>query len=364
MRSRHSQRTGYLKNATVLLLTAAFLFGWVASSPLPVAAEADPTAIILEGLTDCREAIDLSGASLPVSELGRVYVSVLHSHPELFHVAPRLSYSYTERDGTRTVVQVYPVYTLTGDALTAARADYRDVLAAILAEMELTFGSHPRTEADTVLYLHDYLAHRYAYDTRPEAEANADAYSFLRDGRGICQAYALAFLALCQGAGLEADLVVSDAMDHAWNHVRVEGEWYHVDVTRDDPIPAAEGTDEVDHLRLLRSDEGMEALGYHGFSCAAGHTCTDPRYETPEGGSGWGIFSQRLTFSGGKWLGMDDSGGVVAVNLQKTGVFMGQVGDADLNGEVDPADLLCLYDPALPEAWREEARRRLLDVGG
>ena len=364
MRSRHSQRTGYLKNATVLLLTAAFLFGWVASSPLPVAAEADPTAIILEGLTDCREAIDLSGASLPVSELGRVYVSVLHSHPELFHVAPRLSYSYTERDGTRTVVQVYPVYTLTGDALTAARADYRDVLAAILAEMELTFGSHPRTEADTVLYLHDYLAHRYAYDTRPEAEANADAYSFLRDGRGICQAYALAFLALCQGAGLEADLVVSDAMDHAWNHVRVEGEWYHVDVTRDDPIPAAEGTDEVNHLRLLRSDEGMEALGYHGFSCAAGHTCTDPRYETPEGGSGWGIFSQRLTFSGGKWLGMDDSGGVVAVNLQKTGVFMGQVGDADLNGEVDPADLLCLYDPALPEAWREEARRRLLDVGG
>ena len=343
-------------------MTAAFLFGWVASSPLPVAAEADPTAIILEGLTDCREAIDLSGASLPVSELGRVYVSVLHSHPELFHVAPRLSYSYTERDGTRTVVQVYPVYTLTGDALTAARAYYRDVLAAILTEMELTFGGHPRTEADTVLYLHDCLAHRYTYDTRAEAEANADAYSFLRDGRGICQAYALTFLALCQGAGLEADLVVSDAMDHAWNHVRVEGEWYHVDVTRDDPIPAAEGADEVNHLRLLRSDEGMEALGYSGFSCAAGHTCTDTRYETPEGETGWGIFSQKLTFSGGKWLGMDDSGGVVAINLQKTGIFMGQVGDADLNGVIDPADLLCLYDPSLPEAWREGVRERL--VGG
>ena len=343
-------------------MTAAFLFGWVASSPLPVAAEADPTAIILEGLTDCREAIDLSGASLPVSELGRVYVSVLHSHPELFHVAPRLSYSYTERDGTRTVVQVYPVYTLTGDALTAARADYRDVLAAILAEMELTFGSHPRTEADTVLYLHDYLAHRYAYDTRPEAEANADAYSFLRDGRGICQAYALAFLALCQGAGLEADLVVSDAMDHAWNHVRVEGEWYHVDVTRDDPIPAAEGTDEVNHLRLLRSDEGIEALGYHGFSCAAGHTCTDGRYEAAEEGTGWGIFSQKLVFSGGKWMGMDENGGVVAMKFQKEGVFMGKVGDADLNGVIDPADLLCLYDPSLPEVWREGVRERL--VGG
>ena len=362
MRSLHSQRTGYLKNATVLLLTAAFLFVWITSFPLPVsAAETDPAAILTEGLTACREIIDLSDSSLPVTELGQVYLTVLHSHPELFHVAPRLSYSYTERDGTRTVVQVYPAYTLTGDALTAARAYYRDALAAILTEMDLTFGSYPRTEADTVLYLHDCLADRYTYDTRAESP-NADAYTFLRDGAGICQAYALTFLALCRGAGLEADLVVSDAMDHAWNHVRVDGVWYHVDVTRDDPIPAAEGTDEVNHLRLLRSDEGMEALGYHGFSCAAGHTCTDPRYETPEEGTGWGIFSQKLVFSGGKWLGMDDSGGVVAINLQKTGIFMGQVGDADLNGVIDPADLLCLYDPSLPETWREGVRGRL--VGG
>ena len=335
------------------------------AAPLPVsAAETDPAAILLEGLTACQDAIDLSGASLPITELGQVYLSVLHSHPELFHVAPRLSYGYTDRGGIRTVTEVYPVYTLTGEALTAARAAYREAISAILTEMELTFGDLPRTEADTVLYLHDYLAHRYAYDTRPEAEANADAYTFFRDGVGICQAYALTFLALCRGAGLEADLVVSDAMDHAWNHVRVEGVWYHVDVTRDDPIPAAEGTDEVNHLHLLRSDGGMVALGYHGFSCAAGHTCTDPRYETPEGETGWGIFSQKLTFSGEKWLGMDDSGGVVAVKLQKEGFFMGKVGDADLNGVIDPADLLCLYDPSLPEAWREEARRRLLDGGG
>ena len=63
-------------------------------------------------------------------------------------------------------------------------------------------------------------------------------------------------------------------------------------------------------------------------------------------------------------MGMDENGAVVAVKLQKTGVFVGQVGDADLNGVIDPADLLCLYDPTLPEAWREEARRRLWDGGG
>ncbi len=358
-----------MKNATVLLLTVALLFsmggrGFI----LPVSAEnTDPAAALLEGLTACAESIDLSGASLPVSALGRLYQSLLHSHPELFHVAPRLSYGYTETmaDGTpcRTVTEVYPAYTLTDSALTAARTVYRDTLAEILTEMEAAFGSFPRTEADTVLYLHDYLADRYVYDTRADAP-NADAYTFFRDGRGICQAYALAFLALCRGAGLEADLVVSDAMNHAWNHVRADGVWYHVDVTRDDPIPAAEGRDEVNHSRLLRSDRGMEDLGYHGYTCAAGHTCLDTRYETFGGGSGWGDFSQKLLFSEGKWMGMDESGEPVAIKLQKTGVFIGQVGDVDLNGVFDPADLLAVYDPAFPETWRTWMRDALTHTKG
>lgn len=360
---------GYTKNATVLLLTVALLLLWGdCGGLLPVSAEdSDPTAMLLEGLVACRETVSLAGASLPVSELGGLYLSLLHDRPELFHVAPRLSYGYTETvvNGTpcRTVTEVYPVYTLTGRELAVARVFYRDTLAGILTEMELTFGEQPRTEADTVLYLHDCLADRYAYDTRAE-NPNADAYTFLRDGRGICQAYALTFLALCRGAGLEADLVVSDAMNHAWNHVRVEGVWYHVDVTRDDPIPAAEGRDEVNHTRLLRSDEGMARLGYHGYTCTAGHTCIDTRYETVAGGSGWSGFSQKLLFSEGKWMGMDKSGGMVAIKLQKTGVIFGQVGDVDLNGVADPADLLAIYDPAFPEAWRRWMRDALTQKTG
>ena len=363
MRCLNEQKTGILQNATVWLLTVAFLFWGL--RPLSVAAKpSDPAAILAEGLTDCLASIDLRGASLPVAELGSLYRDVLLAHPQLFHVAPRLSCGYVEATvngvQTRVVTYVSPVYTMTGTELTAARALYRETVTSILSAMETAFGDHPRTEADTVLYLHDTLAQEYAYDTRPEANANADAYTFFRDGVGICQAYALAFLALARGAGLEAHIVTSDGMDHAWNHVRVEGEWYHVDVTRDDPIPAAGGAPTVTHTRLLRSDKGLDQLGYYGYTCPYGHTCTDTRFEGADNGRMWGSITQKMEFSGGRWLGEDQSGGIVAIKLTPDGVFGGQVGDVDLNGEVDPRDLLALYDPRLPETWREWMRRFLV----
>ena len=111
MKSQHETRT--VKTATALLLTVMLLF--FGRKPLPASA-APPTAtdaslLLVEGLTNCKESIDLRDASLPVSELGRLYQKVLLDHPELFHVAPRLSCSYTE-----TVTDGIPARTVTAAA--------------------------------------------------------------------------------------------------------------------------------------------------------------------------------------------------------------------------------------------------------
>ncbi len=345
----------------VLLAVLLMIFG---PCSLPVRAETpDPAAILLDGLLSCEEAIDLSACNLSSSDLGRVYADLLHSHPELFHVALRLTFTSRETavngQAQRLVAEVYPAYTMTGRELTTARTLYRDTLSVLLAEMDAAFGARPPTEAETVLYIHDQLAHRYAYDTRT-GTLNADAYTFFRDGVGICQAYALAFLALARGAGLEADFVASDAMDHAWNHVRVDGVWYHIDVTRDDPIPAREGSEEVNHVRLLRSDEGMKSLGYHGYTCASGHACTDTRYE-PDGEAALTDFHDPMTPFGTAWLGEAGDGAPVVAEVGKEGISTGKEGDMDGDGEVTPADLLAVYDAEYPEAWRGWLRGTLVE---
>ncbi len=324
---------------------------------------------LLAGLLATEDAIDITDIGLPTTALGAVYTALLHSQPALFHVAPRFSYAYipsSDASDDAVVTVVYPSYTLTGQDLSDARRDFRDAISGILDSMETAFAGRTRTEAETVLYLHDYLADRYDYDTR--TTPNITAYTLFRDGVGVCQAYALAYLALCRAAGLEADLVVSPDMDHAWNHVRIGEEWYHVDVTRDDPIPAPGGKAAVTHDRLLRSDAGMAALGYTNFSCAGGHMCTDTRYEIPADGPPAikaVLHAYRTPLiplpSGEITLWLAPSEGPITARLGDEGAMIHAPGDIDGDGRITPADLLLLRDPAVPETLRDAVREAIVE---
>lgn len=63
----------------------------------------------------------------------------------------------------------------------------------------------------------------------------------------VCEAYARAFKVLCDNAGIPCVLVDGNAYNgegaenHMWNYVKVDGSWYAVDVTWNDPLGGASG---------------------------------------------------------------------------------------------------------------------------
>ena len=63
---------------------------------------------------------------------------------------------------------------------------------------------------------------------------NATAYSCIVNGKAQCAGYADAFLQTAKACGIEARYVYNAT--HAWNLVELDGDWYHVDVTWEDPI--------------------------------------------------------------------------------------------------------------------------------
>ena len=50
---------------------------------------------------------------------------------------------------------------------------------------------------------------------------------------GVCQAYAYAFYYLMSKFDIECYVTASDTMNHAWNIVKIQDDYYHVDCTYD-----------------------------------------------------------------------------------------------------------------------------------
>lgn len=70
-----------------------------------------------------------------------------------------------------------------------------------------------------------------------EAEDAFNAYGIIVKKTGVCQSYALSYKLLCQMSGVEAKVItgyLNDTLPHAWNAVRLDGEWYQTDCTNNE----------------------------------------------------------------------------------------------------------------------------------
>lgn len=90
-----------------------------------------------------------------------------------------------------------------------------------------------------VKFVNDYIVKNTVYGTDTISASPHSAYAVLKEGKGVCQGYALLALKMLQNLGVETKYVVGkvNTGGHAWNLVKVNGEWYHLDTTWNDPVP-------------------------------------------------------------------------------------------------------------------------------
>ena len=80
-----------------------------------------------------------------------------------------------------------------------------------------------------------------------------DATGVLLNGKGVCESYASAYQLCLEILGVENYIMTSANGEHVWNRVKVDGKWYHVDVTWNDT------TGDNDAFFLLDDDEFLSA---------------------------------------------------------------------------------------------------------
>lgn len=195
---------------------------------------------IKAGLEDAQTKIDISEyikEGTPADEVFSIFEEVLFDNPELFYLA---------HTGTKYwsngVLEV--AYNLPRGDLLVSKAELRARAQNIVNDVI----KPGMTDYEKELALHDYVVAHTKYDqenyknnTLPEDAFTA--YGILMKGTGVCEGYAKAMKMLLDAAGIENLVIIGDATDsqktekHAWNLVKLDGEYYHLDTTWDDPTP-------------------------------------------------------------------------------------------------------------------------------
>jgi len=178
-----------------------------------------------------------------------IVTTVLNDHPEFFWFR---SYSGAYYPSSGKVARItFNYYSFTDEQISA----FDDALVRAKAELDAQL-TESATDAEKVLLIHDYLVSNIAYDklnldndSLPDTVFNM--YGVLVNHSAVCQGYAETFLYFMQYYGIPCRVASSSKVNHAWNVVYLDGNWYHVDATWDDPTWDLYGR--VNHNYLLLS---------------------------------------------------------------------------------------------------------------
>ncbi len=218
---------------------------------------------VYSGLSASNTEIDLSDYNISVSELQEIFDKIVRTSPELFYVEKALEYSYS--DATGYVQTMIPKYSISGGELTSAKSTYKSYISGITSGVKSSW-----SELEKALYIHDAIALRLKYDKNTD-----DVYTAAISGKGNCTAYTLTYIAACKNVGISCDIAVSESMQHIWNVVKINGNWYHVDTTWDDPTNDLYGR--VTHNNFLLSDS---AIAKNHTDWKSDYTCSSTRFDS------------------------------------------------------------------------------------
>ncbi len=186
-------------------------------------------------------------------------------------------------------------------------------------------------------FLYDYDSYMELYDSSRKAGKPMDPTDIMFEvNGGICSGFSSLFRDFMDELDIPCIIVTSDAMNHAWNMVQLEdGEWYHVDVTWDNPdnksVPPEkddsyrnydENQNKISYKYLLLTDEEILNAEHYGWN-------DDGENPKAEGTEYKGYFDHEfcvdVTSNGVLYYNVDDDGMITGINLENGKLYTNDI---------------------------------------
>lgn len=210
---------------------------------------------------------------ISVDDVDAFYSNIINDNPDLFYVSSSFIYYYNE--ASNLVTTIVPKYVDEIEDIPAAQMLFDEGVNKALSCVD-----NSMNDLQKAVTLHDYIC-SYAvyptiYDENGAYVAAWDkniyhsAYGFFYDYNAVCAGYTLTYSYLLKELGIESEYAVSSPMEHAWNKIKIDGEWYNVDITYDnfDFVEAENTYGVVSHRCFLKSDsyfKGEGGLYHYGY---------------------------------------------------------------------------------------------------
>lgn len=303
--------------------------------------------------------IDVKGCGITKDNIFDVYKSFVENYPEFFYITTGCSYTYSQNSGE--IINVYPKYiTSTSDNYDNESQEEIDRQNEIIKQMRAEFDANIQqlmscitpemSDIDKLLALHDALACHTAYSKEYIGDYKNSiytAYGTIVERRGVCQSYSMAYKLLTKLAGIEDVCIVGNEL-HGWNMVNLDGQWYHIDVTFDDPANDIYGR--VNHNYFLISDEKLKEndTSDNHATWSPNYSATDTRYENES--IVWNNSSSQIIYDGEYVYYCE------ITPLENSSRKTGTIKKAKINSSED-AEVLAVIDGA----WKAEGGKFYID---
>ena len=273
-------------------------------------------ARLVEAFKNYESSVDVSDIGITRDEAYNGGINtVINSHPEIIGIAGT---SYYYSPSTNLVTKIVISYT------SNAREEQQKLDAAI-NELNSRVDISGMTDEEIVLAYHEYLTSTVAYAYAAYLQGSLggaheyDMYGALVNHSSVCQGYAETMFYLLKKAGLSCAIASSQNINHAWNIVKVNGKWYHVDATWDDPVWDMPGRSIHDYFLVSFDTMNKNTLVNHTkdrtdmvVSAQWGDTYTSAIDTTYESGKFWNGVNKAILYKDGYWYsigsGASDTG--------------------------------------------------------
>ncbi len=192
---------------------------------------------LLNSITSFTSTAFFPAESVSYKDVDSIINEVLDDHPEIFYFQHAGTKIYS--DGKIELKYKYPT-TKIKEMVQKQEAKINNILKQIIKP--------GYTEFDKVKAVHDYIILNTAYDwenfkQNKVPEASYTPYGLFINGVAVCEGYSKTMQLLLEMVGIETHYITGKANsgDHAWNLVKIDGEYYYIDATWNDPVPNRAG---------------------------------------------------------------------------------------------------------------------------